>query len=98
MCEQCQGFSTRFRVDAGREYHDLIRQLRDLTQSCVFKLLSGTVPLEEVLTREVWHDELLVHIFECTKCGRQFELKFDTGRGRSAVWQIRYSDAQRSIQ
>jgi len=46
MCEQCQGFSTRFRVDAGREYHDLIRQLRDLTQSCVFKLLSGTVPLE----------------------------------------------------
>ncbi len=98
MCDQCDGYSTRFRVDAGREYLDLIRQLCDLTLRGTFKLLSATASLEEVLTRKSWNDKVLVHVFACTKCGRGFELSFDTYRGSSALWMMRISDGPRSIQ
>jgi len=98
MCDQCDGYSERFRVDAGREHHNLIRQLLNLIHEGIFKLLPASVPLEEVLTRKSWSDELLVHVLACTKCGREFELRFDTHRDTTALWQPRISNGSWLIQ
>jgi len=97
MCDRCHGFSERFRVERGREYHDLVRQLIELTKLGTFLQLSATVPLEDVLRGKAWNDEVLIHVFRCSECGRQFRLSFDTYRGLSAVWEMMVSDAPRSI-
>jgi hypothetical protein len=98
MCEQCEGISTRQRVGRGRLYDDFIRQLIGMVDRKSLKLLSASLPLAEVMGRQVWNGEFLVHVFECTKCGRMFRLSLETDRGDSAGWEVMMSDSPRSIQ
>jgi len=98
MCDRCDGFSRRFRVE-GREYRDLIRQLVELTnRNGIFKMLSGNVALEEILQSQVWPDDLLQHTFRCTNCGRMFELSFNTYHSSTAVWSVMTSEGPASVQ
>jgi hypothetical protein len=98
VCEQCDGISTRQRVGRGRLYDDFIRQLIGMVDRKSLKLLSATLPLEKVIGVKVWNDECLVHVFECTACGRKFRLALETGRGDSATWKVMTSDSPRRIQ
>jgi hypothetical protein len=98
VCEQCDGISTRQRVGRGRLYDDFVRQLIGMVDRKSLKLLSATLPLEKVMGVQVWNGELLIHVFECTKCGRKFRLSLETDRDDHAHWEVMISAGPYTIQ
>ena len=98
MCEQCDGISIRQSVGRGRLYDDFVLQLLAMVDRKSLKLLSATVPLEQVMGKNAWNGLFLVHVFDCTKCGRMFRLALETDRGDRAHWEVMMSDSPRSIQ
>ncbi len=97
MCDRCNGFSERFRVNTGYEYRELIRQLHELLQRNTFKLIRGTCSLEEVLRSQTWPGDSISHLFECTQCSRRFELDVDTYHGSGGAWEMVISDSSSKL-
>jgi len=96
MCERCDGFSERFRVNTGYEYRALVRQLHELVLRNTFKLVRGTCPLEEVLNSPTWPGNAIYHLFECAQCSRRFQLGVETYHGSGGAWEMVISDSPSS--
>ena len=96
MCERCDGFSERIRVNSGYEYRDLIRQLIELVQRNTFKLISGTCSLEEIQNSSTWPGDAIRHIFECSHCSRRFQLGVEAWHGSGGSWEMVISDSSSS--
>ena len=79
-CSRCQGFSERFYLYTPREYRDLARQLIEIVNQGTFLLLHSTYALKDLLG-EVFPDDIISHDFQCTGCGRAFQLSADTYHG-----------------
>jgi hypothetical protein len=98
MCNQCKGFSERFRLSTPREYLDLVRQLEELVATGVFQLLQGTCTLKELLERGPWPDDVISHIFECSNCRQKFKLAAETYHGSGATWEMLLAAGSAEIQ
>jgi hypothetical protein len=96
MCERCDGFSERFRVNTGYEYRALVRQLHELVLQNTFKLVRGTYPLEDVLNSPTWPGNSIYHLFECAQCSRRFQLGVETYDGSGGAWEMVISDSPSS--
>src|SRR5215813_9321946 len=77
MCCRCDGFLERKRINTPYEYRDLVRQILETIEQGTLRLLSGTCPLEQVLTARPWASDLIVHMVECTTCSRRFRLRVE---------------------
>ena len=86
MCELCDGYTERFRVEE-REYRDLLGQLTQLVEKRTFVLTASDVSLEEARHRPILSEWVTSHTFECARCARRFVLSFD-GRAFSGVWEV----------
>jgi hypothetical protein len=93
MCERCDGFCERFRVNSGDEYRDLIRQLIELVQRNTLKLISGTCALEQLLDSSTWPANIIEHLFECS---RRFHLGVETWHGSGGGWEMVISESSSS--
>jgi hypothetical protein len=51
-------------------------------------LVSGTCPLEEILTFEKWPADSITHILECTKFNRRYQLAVETYHGSGGAWEV----------
>ena len=98
MCSRCDGFLERRRVNSPYEYRDLIRQILEAVKQGTFSVLSGTCPLEEVLTSSQWPDDYIVHIVGCTTCSRRFQLSVETYHGGGGAWEVITSPSSSAAQ
>jgi hypothetical protein len=88
MCSRCDGFWERRRVNAPNEYRYLVRQILGTVQEGTFRLVSGTCPLENILTSEQWPADSITHVLECTTCSRRFRLAVETYHGCGGAWEV----------
>ncbi len=95
MCSRCDGFLETRRVDTPYEYRDLARQILEIVEENTFRLVTGTCPLDEILTARPWPADYVYHVLECTTCSRRFELGVDTYHGRGE-WRVMSSPPQSS--
>ena len=79
-CPKCQDFIVDLRFDQPREYLGPARQLLNLVNDGAFVLTESTCPLQD-LFKSQWPSDVVEHNFECTSCGRSFQLFADTFHG-----------------
>jgi hypothetical protein len=94
MCSRCDGFLERRRVNTPYEYRDLVRQILGAVAEGTFRLISGTCPLEKILTSEQWPADSITHVLECTTCSRRFKLAIETYHGSGGAWEAMVSAPQ----
>jgi len=88
MCARCDGFLERRRVNSPYEYRDLVRQILETVEQGTFRLVSGTCPLEEILTCKMWLGDVITHVLECATCSRRFQLAVETYHGSGGAWEV----------
>jgi len=88
MCARCDGFLERRRVNSPYEYRDLVRQILEIVEQGTFRVVSGTCPLEEILTSKSGPGDYIAHVLECTTCSRRFQLSVETYHGSGGAWEV----------
>jgi hypothetical protein len=69
-------------LDKPREYLELARRLLGLVNDGVFVMTASTCPLQD-LSNPQWPADTVEHNFQCTACGRSFQLFADTYHGHA---------------
>ena len=93
---QCDGFLPKQRVNSPYEYWDLVRQILEIIQRQTLRVVSGTLPLEEIANSSVLLGDNICHVLECTTCSRRFKLDVETYHGSGGVWEPIVSDSPSS--
>jgi hypothetical protein len=88
MCSRCDGFLERRRVNSPYEYRDLVRQILETVEQGMFRMVSGTCSLEQLLTDEQWPADVITHVLECTTCLRRFRVGVETYHGSGGAWEV----------
>ena len=85
-CAKCDEFHAGLSTDKPREYLELARRLLGLVNQGVFVVTEGSCPLQDLFSAE-WPADTVEHNFQCTACGRTFQLFADTYHGH-AGWDL----------
>lgn|GEM_PF-1628246 len=85
-CTQCDGLMESLSFDKPREYLELARRLLNAVNDGRLIVTESTCPLRDLFNPE-WPAELVEHDFQCTACGRSFQLFADTQLGH-AGWGV----------
>ena len=72
--------------DKPREYLELARRLLNAVNEGKLSVIECSCPLQDLFSAE-WPANLVEHDFECSACGRKFQLFADTYLGR-AGWGV----------
>jgi hypothetical protein len=83
-CSKCDGFTERLNFSTLREYQDIVRQLIQIVSEGTFLLVHADCPLQDMFNSPLPGD-CITHDFQCTGCGRAFQLFADTYHG-NANW------------
>jgi hypothetical protein len=81
-CATCDGFSEAINFDSPQDYLDIVRQLMQIVGEGTLLMVHADCPLKEMFTLP-WQSNCIRHDFQCTLCGRFFELIADTHHGRA---------------
>lgn len=65
-----------------------------MVEQGTLQMLSGTYPLEEILTYERCPGDYIIHVLGCTTCLRRFRLSVDTNHGSGGAWEVITTPAQ----
>jgi hypothetical protein len=95
MCARCDRFLERKRVNSRNEYLDLVCQTLAALEEGTLRMLSGNLPLKEILFTKRWRRNHIVHVLGCTTCSRQFRLNVVTSIGCGGAWEVITSRVQR---
>ncbi len=85
-CTQCDGLMESLSFDKPREYLELAHRLLNAANDGKLIVTESTCPLED-LFRPQWPANVVEHDFQCTACGRSFQLFADTYLGH-AGWGV----------
>ena len=85
-CPQCEGLMESLSFDKPREYLELARRLLNAVNDGRLIITESTCPLQDVFNPS-WPGEVVEHDFECSSCGRTFQLFADTYHGH-AGWGV----------
>jgi hypothetical protein len=85
-CPKCEGFRESFNIDEPRQYLDIAAQLMEVVSDGTFLMVHATCPLQDLFKAE-WPGNIVEHNFQCTECGRSYQLFADTFHGR-ASWDL----------
>jgi hypothetical protein len=85
-CTQCDGLMDSLSFDKPREYLELALRLLNAVKDGRLIVTESTCPLEHVFNPE-WPADVVEHDFECSACGRAFQLFADTYHGH-AGWGV----------
>jgi hypothetical protein len=83
MCPKCDGFAERIYPGSRREYLDIVQQLIQIVSEGTFLLVHADCPLQEMFNTPMPGDGVH-HDFQCTTCGRAFQLFADAYHGRAS--------------
>src|SRR3954451_9805422 len=98
MCSRCDGFLERGRVNSSYEYRDLVGRILETVRQGTFRVLSGTCPLDAVLTSSPWPSDHIVHVLGCNACSRRFRLSVETCHGGGGAWEPITLDSSSEVQ
>ena len=82
FCPQCEQLKDSLCFEKPREYLELARQLLNSVNEGALIVTESTCPLQDLFNPE-WPGEEVEHNFECTACGRTYQLFADTYHGRA---------------
>ena len=82
FCPQCEQLKDGLSFNKPQEYLELARRLLNSMNQGAFTLTESTCPLQDLFNSE-WPGELVEHNFQCTACGRTFQLFADTYHGHA---------------
>lgn len=85
-CPNCESFKERRDFKQAREYLGFAHQLIDVVNQGAFVMVHATCPLQELFNPR-WPGNVVEHGFQCTACGRSYQLFADTYHGR-AGWEL----------
>jgi hypothetical protein len=85
-CPGCTELLAGRTIDKPREYLELAYRLLGLVNAGVFVATQSTCPLPDLFKSE-WPADTVEHNFECSVCGRTFQLFADTYNGHAA-WDL----------
>ena len=81
-CAKCFGFTEPRNFGSSDEYLAIVRQLVEVVREGRLTVVTATYPLEDVFNAPIVGD-CFFHHFQCTTCGRVFQLFADTYQGRA---------------
>jgi len=81
-CSKCDGFKERLNFSTLRDYLDIGRQLIQIVSEGTFLLVHADCPLRDMFNTPIPGD-CVTHDFQCTGCGRVFQLSADTYHGHA---------------
>ena len=81
-CPQCEGLMESLSFEKPREYLELARRLLNSVNDGAFTVTESTCSLQDLFNPE-WPGEEVEHNFQCTSCGRTYQLFADTYHGRA---------------
>jgi hypothetical protein len=85
-CTQCDGLVESLSFEKPREYLELARRLLHAVNDGKLSVIESTCPLQELFSDD-WPANQVEHDFECSACGRTFQLFADTYLGH-AGWGV----------
>jgi hypothetical protein len=85
-CAQCDGLTESLSFDKPREYLELARRLLNAVNDGKLSVIECTCPLQDLFSA-AWPANLVEHDFQCSACGRTFQLFADTYLGH-AGWGV----------
>ena len=85
-CTQCDGLMESLSFEKPSEYLELARRLLNAINDGKMSVTESTCPLQDLFGAE-WPANQVEHDFECSACGRTFQLFADTYLGR-AGWGV----------
>lgn len=85
-CPKCDEFLVGRTIEKPREYLELAYRLLGLLNEGVFVATESTCPLQDLFKPE-WPASVVEHNFQCSACGRSFQLFADTYHGHAA-WDL----------
>lgn len=85
-CPRCAELQTALSIEKPSEYLELARRLIGLIDKGVVVLTESSCTLEALFNSE-WPADTAEHNFQCTACGRKFQLFADTYHGH-AGWDL----------
>jgi len=88
MCSRCDGFSEKIRIVHPYEYLNIVEQLKVILSEGTLKIIQGNCDFYTLQKGQLWPDDVLYHVFECTSCDRKFELSVETYHGSGGAWDV----------
>jgi hypothetical protein len=85
-CPKCAEFTRGHDISAPREYLKIARRLMDVVSDGTFLMVHATCPLQDLFNPQ-WPGNVVEHGFQCTACGRNYQLFADTFHG-NASWSV----------
>jgi hypothetical protein len=85
-CTQCDGLMESLSFDKPREYLELAHRLLSAVNDGKLIVTESTCPLQDLFKPE-WPANVVEHDFQCSACGRSFQLFADTYLGH-AGWGV----------
>jgi transposase-like protein len=85
-CPNCERFKDSRDFTQPREYLIVARELIDVVNQGAFVMVHATCPLQELFNPQ-WPGKVVEHGFQCSACGRSYQLSADTYHGR-ASWEM----------
>jgi hypothetical protein len=82
FCPQCEELKESICFDKPRDYLELARRLLHAVNAGALNVTESTCPLRDLFNPE-WPAGEVEHNFQCTACGRTFQLFADTYHGRA---------------
>lgn len=87
MCNKCDGFNERLRIDHPHELYDLVNQLRETIGQGTFQSAGGNCKIEDIAPNKSWSHDYLECFFVCTVCAKSFRLYAETYHGAGGWWE-----------
>ena len=85
-CPQCDGLMESLSIDKPREYLEFARRLLNSVNDGTLTFTESTCPLQDLFDAK-WPADVVEHNFQCSACGRSFQLFADTYHGH-AGWGV----------
>ena len=83
-CPKCDGFMEGVSFEKPRDYLELARRLIFFVDQGIFVVKECTCPLPDLFNPQ-WPADIVEHNFQCSVCGRCYQLFADTYHGH-ACW------------
>ena len=85
-CANCDRIIGRQDFKSPYEYKEFVRCLMETVQEGMLLPVGGDYPLENLFRPSCPEADLVAHYFECTRCGRRYQLSADFNQ-MNARWE-----------
>jgi len=85
-CDQCRDLCETKPIPTPEVYYPLIRMLIEHIARNELAMLEGPDLQPLLVDGSMWPDDIIEHLFQCTKCKQHFGVSVDVYHGRGGRW------------